>query len=146
MFFSILHIREQRLSIVIFPSEAYFGFIGDLGHIQFWFALVPGLQQMIHLILPGNTMQTLLFFLFIFITDCAGSECTWEGHSHGHIFSHALKELNHAFSGKISGMKDTGLIEELLFNVQVIAPVTSLQKSGVIEARLDDATHSTQKN
>jgi len=43
-------------------------------------------------------------------------------------------------------MKDTGLIEELLFNVQVIAPVTSLQKSGVIEARFDDATHSTQKN
>ncbi len=101
---SVLHFREQCLSIDIFPSDTHFGLIGHPGHVQLWFTLVPGLQQVIHLILSGYAIQTLLFFLFIFIMDCAGSECTWEGHSHSHVFSHTLKKLHHTFSGKISGM------------------------------------------
>lgn len=61
------------MSIRVFPSNTFSGPIHHLGDIQLRFALEPGLEQVIHLILPGHTMETLIFF-FILIMAFLKSE------------------------------------------------------------------------
>lgn len=58
------------------------------------------------------------------------------------ILSHVFKELHHTFAGKITGMQDTSFIEELLFHVEVVTPVTSLQEGGmIIKTGLDETSY-----
>lgn len=84
-------------------------------------------------------------FVFQFpVIPCAYSE-VWPV-EHWRL-SHLLKELHHAFPRKVPRMQHTGLVEQLLLHVQVVAPVARLEEgSMVIEARLDETSERPQYN
>lgn len=108
------------------------------GHVQFRFAVVPLVEQLVHLLLLGYPMESVLFVL----PALAGlGDEGWMWQMKNGVFCHVLKELDHTFAGKVPGMEDTGFIKKLLLHIQVVAPVPCLQESGVVvKAGLDEAS------
>lgn len=91
-------------------------------------------------------MESLLLFIHhVFFPPVP--DFGWERQSEYCVFPHALEELHNALAGKIAAVKDAGLIEELLLDVQVVAPVARLEVGGVVvETGLDETAQRTQEN
>lgn len=61
------------------------------------------------------------------------------------VLPHVFKKLHHALPCKIASVQDTGFIKELLFHVEVVAPITGLKEASVIlEAGLEEAPQCSQ--
>lgn len=90
-------------------------------------------------------MKSLLFFILPFVFGVRDEGRA--GQTQYSILSHVFKELHHTFPGKITSMQDAGFVKKLLLHIEVVAPVTRLQESGVvIKARLDEASQCSQYN
>lgn len=77
------------------------------------------MQQVVHLVVTGDAMKTLLLVLLLKLIPTAGTGNERAGKwqtQHG-VITHALEELHDALTGEVTRMQDAGLIKELLLNV-----------------------------
>lgn len=118
--------------------------MGDPGHVQLRFAVVPLVEQLVHLLFLCYSMKSLLLLLQ-FLSGVLDEG--WMGDTEYGVLPHVLKELHHTFPGKVSSMEDAGFIEELLLHIEVVAPVPCLQEGGMtIKTGFDEASQCSQYN
>lgn len=115
---------------MVFPGNTHFGSVGNPGHVQFRLVVVPFGEELVHLVLLGYAMKSLLFLILPLLL-AVGNKWRVRKTEYG-VLLHVLEKLHHTFPGKVASVQDTGLVEELLLHVQVVAPVARLQEGGVV--------------
>lgn len=109
--------------------------------------MVPLVEQLVHLLPLGDAMEPLflLLLLLLLLPLLLVVVVGVRQAQHALVVPHVLEKLHHTFLGKVAGVQHTGLVEELLLHVQVVAPVASLQEGAVVvQARLHQASQRTQ--
>lgn len=105
------------------------------------FAGVPRAQEAVHLLPAGNRPQV---GLPASVAVQAAGHLGWlAAPARGvpaqpacpHLALHAGEEVQHAAVGEVPRMLTARLVEELLLQVHVVAPVSALQEDCLVEAR-----------
>lgn len=104
-----------------------------LADIEGRFLVVPRFQKFVHLVLICDALKKILLSFSLLSLPRQAEAVQFD------FLPHAFKEVEDAFVSKEPAVLTAGFLKNLLLNVNVVAPVASLQKGGLVEARSEPA-------
>lgn len=114
--------------------------MGHLTDIQGRFLIVPHFQKFIHLVLICDAPEK-IFLSFSLLSLPWQSEAVQFD-----LLPHAFEEVEDAFVSKLPAVLTAGFLKNLLLDVNVVAPVTCLQESDLVEARSEPSSEESCYN